>query len=125
MEKDDGFWLAVAYVAFGAVAIFFWWNLVQTVGIQTGWFERYQWFQTANHASSLVLGGLSLWLLRRNKERNEYFLDAIGELRKVAWPSSADTKRLTMVVCVVVGIFSCILMVFDIVWAAMLKYLLA
>jgi preprotein translocase subunit SecE len=72
-----------------------------------------------------VLGGLSLWLLRRSKERNEYFLDAIGELRKVSWPSSADTKRLTMVVCVVVGIFSVILMVFDIVWAAMLKYLLA
>lgn len=125
MEKDDGFWLAVAYVVFGAVAIFFWWNLIQTVGIQTGWFERYSWFQTANHAGALVLGGVSLWLLRRNKERNEYFLDAISELRKVAWPSSADTKRLTMVVCVVVGIFSGILMVFDIVWAAMLKYLLA
>lgn len=125
MEKDDSFWLAVGYVAFGAIAIFFWWNLVQTVGIQSGWLERFEWFQSANHASGLVLGGLSLWLLRMNKERNEYFLDCIGELRKVAWPSSADTKRLTMVVCVVVGIFSAILMVFDIVWAAMLKALLA
>jgi preprotein translocase subunit SecE len=63
--------------------------------------------------------------LGSNKERHEYFLAAIGELRKVTWPSMPDTRRMTLIVCVVVGIFAVILAIFDFVWAKMLGLLIA
>ena len=47
--------------------------------------------------------------LKSDKERDEYFLQAIAELRKVTWPSVAETKQKTIVVCVVVGVFAVIL----------------
>jgi preprotein translocase subunit SecE len=46
-------------------------------------------------------------------------------MRKVQWPDWENTKKLTMIVCVVVAVFSVILTVFDLAWAKLLKLLLA
>jgi len=43
----------------------------------------------------------------------------------VTWPSMPDTRRMTLIVCVVVGIFAVILAVFDLVWAKILGLLIA
>jgi len=125
MSKDDATWLSVAYVVFLLLTAFVAYRALETVGIQTGWIERFEWFNYAATAISVLVGvGITLGL-RSSAERNEYFLSSITELRKVTWPSWADTKRMTIVVCVVVGIFAVIVGVFDLIWAKALKLLIA
>jgi preprotein translocase subunit SecE len=125
MSKDDATWLSVAYVVFLLLTAFVAYRALETVGIQTGWIERFEWFNYAATFTSALIGvGITLGL-RSSAERNEYFLSSITELRKVTWPSWADTKRMTIVVCVVVGIFAVIVGVFDLVWAKALKLLIA
>lgn len=125
MSKDDSYWLKVAYVIFAALVGVVVWKASGTVGVQTGWIDRYDTvYQTASTVLSVVVALLAVWLLARDRERHDYFLAAIGELRKVTWPSLPDTRRMTIIVCVVVGIFAVILAVFDLIWAKMLGLLL-
>ena len=100
------------------------WKFFETLGIQLSWLDKYSWYQGAAIAASLAVGMLLVFGLKNNKERDEYFLQAIAELRKVTWPSAAETKQKTIVVCVVVGIFAVILSVFDLVWTKALALLL-
>ena len=125
MNKDDNFWLSVAYFAFAALVAFTIWKATVTLGIQTGWVDRYdQFYNPLSIVVSLALGvGASFWL-KKDEHRHEYFLASIGELRKVTWPSAPDTRRMTIVVCVVVGIFSAILALFDLIWAKILGIIL-
>ena len=125
MAKDDAFWLNAAYIVFLLLTAYVAFKAFETVGIQTGWIERFEWFHYLAYLASGTAGVGAAWALRADAERNEYFLAAIGELRKVAWPSWPDTKRMTIVVCVVVGIFAVIVGVFDVVWSRILKLLIA
>lgn len=125
MNKDDSYWLKVAYVIFAAIAGYTMYKATGTLGIQMGWSDRYDaWYQTAGTAFSVVFALLATWYLAHDKERGAYFLAAIGELRKVTWPSMPDTRRMTLIVCVVVGIFAAILAVFDLIWAKLFAMLL-
>jgi preprotein translocase subunit SecE len=125
MPKDDNFWLNVGYIIAAVLFSYVLWLAAQTVGIQTGWLERYdEWFEPASIALSILLGVGIVAVLRMNKEKNEYFLSSISELRKVSWPSPQDTRRMTIIVCVVVAIFAVILSVFDVFWAKLLKYII-
>lgn len=122
MQKDDKFWLNICYIVFAALIAYVVNQALDTVGIQTGWVERYDtWWAPVTHGSSIVFGLLSAYVLKRDPERHEYFLQSIGELRKVSWPSMDDTKKMTIIVCVVVGIFAVILTVFDTAWSFALK----
>ena len=125
MGKDDATWLNIAYVCFAALVAFFVYQAIETTGLQTGWTERYQWFAVGSTLGAVIVGSLMGLLIKGNPDRHNYYLAAIGELRKVAWPSWADTKRMTLIVCVVVGIFAVLLGAFDYVWAWVLKGLLA
>jgi preprotein translocase SecE subunit len=125
MSKDDAAWLNVAYVVFFVLSSFVFFKAVETLGVQTGWSERFDWYAAAQVVLGLVLGVSVTFYLRQDGTRHEYFLASIGELRKVTWPSWPDTKRMTIVVCVVVGIFAVIVSLFDLVWAKALKLLLA
>ncbi len=125
MNKDDSYWLKLAYVAFAALTALTAYKAFGTLGVQTGWADRFdEWYQPASTGGSIVVGLLSAFLLMSNKGRHEYFLAAIGELRKVAWPSMPDTRRMTMIVCLVVGVFAVILAIFDFVWAKIFGLLL-
>ena len=125
MSKDDATWLNVAYVVFLLVTAFVAYRALEMVGIQTGWMERFEWFNYAATGLSAAVGlGVTLGL-RSSADRNEYFLSSITELRKVSWPTWPDTKRMTIVVCVVVGIFAVIVGIFDLVWAKALRLLIA
>ncbi len=124
MTKDDATWLNVAYIAFLAISGYVGYKALQTLGLQLGWVERYDWYAAVATLAGAAIGILVTWYLRSSQERHDYFLAAIGELRKVTWPTWPDTKRLTVIVCVVCGIFAVILAVFDVVWARLLRVLL-
>lgn len=126
MKKDDAFYLRLAYIIFAGLVAFTCSKAFVTLGVQTGWSERYaDLFTPISLVLSLIIGiGVSYWL-SADSERHEYFLASIGEIRKVTWPSFPDTKRMTIVVCVVVAIFAAILAVFDLVWAKLLGIILA
>lgn len=124
MSKDDAAWLSVAYLVFFVLVSYVFYRALDTIGIQYGWLERYEWFSYLCVLAGLVGGGVSTYYLRADRDRADYFLAAIGELRKVNWPTWPDTKRMTVIVCVVVGIFAVIVSVFDLIWARALKVLL-
>lgn|GEM_PF-727040 len=124
IEKSDSTWLNVGSAIFGALVALVTAKSFEMFGVQFGWAERYdQWYPIAQNISTVVMGILGVVWLRINKERNEYLLASVNELRKVSWPSMVDTRRMTTVVFVVVGIFAIILGIFDVVWASVLRML--
>lgn len=126
MSKDDATWLRICYVLFALVVGFTTSRAMDTIGVHAGWAERFSdWYSVASIVVSILVAVLATWYLAGNHERHEYFLSAIGEVRKVSWPSAVDTRRMTIVVCVVVGIFAVILAAFDAFWALILRQLLA
>ena len=126
MNKDDSYWLRVCYVIFAAIVGYTAWKAFGTLGVQTGWSDRFdEWYGTAAGVGAVVLAAAGVWFLVHDKERHEYFLAAIGELRKVSWPSVLDTRRMTTVVVIVVGIFAVILAIFDLIWAKIFGLLLS
>ena len=126
MQKDDSYWLKVVYVTFTALVFYVATKAVTTIGIQTGWIDRYDSaFKFGTPLFSIVVALASVFFLAKDKKRHEYFLASIGELRKVSWPSFVDTRKMTLIVCVVVGIFAVILAIFDLIWAKALSLLIS
>lgn len=125
MGKDDLTWLRISYVVFALILGYTSMKAMGTLGLESGWGQKFSWYPAASMVAAVLCGVLGTWWLARDKERNDYFLHSIGEVRRVTWPSFIDTRRMTIVVCVVVGIFSLILSVFDYVWGEALKLLLA
>ncbi|MBF0441717.1 MAG: preprotein translocase subunit SecE [Oligoflexales bacterium] len=98
---------------------------MHTLGIETGWSEKYfELYPVVSTVTSVLIGIISAVLLGRDNGRHEYFLHSIGEFRKVSWPGFIDTRRMTVIVCIVVGIFAVILAVFDIIWGKILSFLI-
>ena len=128
MGKDDQTWLNICFVAFALLCTYIFYQAGSSVGVQYGWPERYdEWYQFGLllNLFSLSLGFGALWKLRASKDRVEFLLSAIGELRKVLWPSFEDTKKMTWIVAIVVTIFSIILGVFDAVWSGVLRSIIS
>ena len=126
MEKDDLTWLNIFYTSLAFVSAYIIWLLIQQISLEINLEERlgdYFGFSSVTLATLLGLG--VVFFVRGKQERNEFLLNSIAELRKVSWPSGPDTKTMTIIVCIVVGIFSVILGVFDIVWAKLLNWLLS
>lgn len=125
MGKDDSTWLNICYVLVALLTAFVGYKAFAAIGVQFGWTERYdEWFVIVNNVTGIVIGAASVLWLRASIERREYHLSTISEVRKVTWPSVEDTKKLTVVVAVVVAIFSVILSVFDVVWSKTLALIL-
>jgi preprotein translocase SecE subunit len=125
MTKDDRFWLNVSYVVAGMLFTLVGYKALNTVGIQTGWLEKFDsWYPLFSSIGGILIGGLGLWVAAGNAERKEYYLSTIAEVRKVNWINWEDTKRMTTVVVIVCAIFAVILSVFDMIWAWALKFIL-
>lgn len=126
MQKDDKTWLNVISIFVALLIAALVWRFVRFVGITYGFVDGTEvWFNPVVILSAVGLGSLAVFLGQKDEERHAYFLSAIGELRKVLFPSWDDTKKLTTIVCVVVAIFAVILSVFDLFWAKVLKGLLS
>ena len=126
MQKDDATWLRTALSVWACLTAFVFWKLFIVIGLQAGWIERFDAkFQIASIIAAIVCGIAATYMLAVNAERHDYFLASVGELRKVHWPDWDTTKKLTIIVCVVVGIMSALLTMFDMAWAKILKAILA
>jgi preprotein translocase SecE subunit len=124
MGKDDATWMKICYVAFALIVAYVAYKLIETLGIQFGWSERYEWFAPVHNIAALLVGaGTSVWMYA-NTDRREYHLAAVGEVRKVVWPKFPDVKKMTLIVVVVVSIFAVILTIFDVVWSKVLQFIL-
>ena len=125
MSKDDATWLNICYVLFAIVVSYIAYRAIASVGLQYGWTERYdEWFPTASNLGAMVLGVAAALWLRSDPERREYHVSSIAEIRKVTWPSIENTKKMTLIVAVVVAIFSVILTIFDLLWSKVLQLIL-
>lgn len=125
MKKDETWWLNVSYVACFLLAWFLGFKVFQTLGIQIGWAEKYvEWYSYLSVFGGMLLGGLVSKLYLSKPGRKDHHLNVIKELEKVTWPSSDDTKRMTLVVVVVVAIFSAILALFDLGWSWVLRQII-
>src|SRR5690606_21437663 len=88
MGKDDQTWLRIAFVVFFLLMTYIGHSAAKMLGIQMGWFERYDsWYPLAQLAFGLAVGGGLTLYLNSDPERKEYYLASIAELRKVSWPS--------------------------------------
>ncbi len=125
MGKDDATWLNICYVFLAIIAAFVGFKFIATVGVQFGWTERYDdWFPLANNIGGILLGASAIFWLRFDPLRRDYHMSAISEVRKVTWPTMSDTKKKTIIVAIVVAIFSVILSIFDILWSKILQAIL-
>lgn len=124
MGKDDSTWLKIAYLFFFGVVVFISQRAINTVGIHTGWFDRIEFFQTIETFGSLVIGALAVYWLQNSKDRHDYYLKSVAEARKVTWPSLDNTKQMTLIVAVVVFVFSIVLTIFDLLWSKVLHVII-
>ena len=126
MTKDDGTWLNICYVACALVFIYVLWKAMNSLGLFSGLLEDYSnVFGPVAGTISVVVGAGIVYYARMQQENHEYYLASIGELRKVTWPTWPDTKKMTIIVVIVVGIFSAILAVFDLGFAWLLNKIIA
>jgi preprotein translocase subunit SecE len=123
MSKDDATWLNICYIAFGGVVAYVCFKAILTLGLQTGWSERYdEWYPMLNNMMGLILGAGGAWWMQSSVDRREYHLATLGELRKVIWPGPEDIKKMTWIVAIVVAIFAVILAVFDILCSKLIQF---
>ena len=122
MAKDDATWLNICYVVAALLLVYVFWKAFWSVAVFSGWMDDYDtWFNNLSLALGIIISGFIIYRVRSVEENHEYYLASIGELRKVTWPTWIDTKKMTLIVVVVVGIFSVILAAFDFGFAWLLK----
>lgn len=125
MGKDDATWLNICYVVFAALSALIFYKAIYTLGLQLGWLERFdEWYSSLSNVVAILLGMSAAYWLRSSEMRRDFHLSSITEMRKVAWPSGPDTKRMTLIVVVVVAIFAVILAFFDMMWQKALQFIL-
>jgi preprotein translocase subunit SecE len=124
MGKDDATWMKICYVAFALIVAYVAYKLIETLGIQFGWSERYEWFSPVHNIAGILIGAATAVGVYADAGRREYHLAAVGEVRKVVWPKLPDVKKMTLIVVVVVSIFAVILAIFDVVWSKVLQFIL-
>jgi preprotein translocase subunit SecE len=77
-------------------------------------YEKLRW----SYCTLLGLGiafGAAAWLYRAPRS-HEVALEIAAELRKVSWPSAAETRAATVAVIVASLIAACLLGLFDVFW---------
>ncbi len=117
MNRDDSTWLNFFYLALAALASYVFFQCLETVGTELALAEKLSnTWHIIHPISSIVLGVATVLYVRLNKERHDFLLSCVNELKKVTWPSVDSTKKMTLVVVVVVAFFVAILFVYDLMW---------
>lgn len=123
--NDTRRWVVFAQAVL-AVAV--WWALGNafTLVYRTAHIRQYTPFGIADPQwiAFAIVGAAFIYTLR-NVVAQEFANDVMVELRKVTWPSWKETRQSTLVVIVTVFVVGMILGGFDLMWAKLIKYLLA
>ena len=91
------------------------------------WFQG-EWPRVARVmtvVAGVVAGALLFLGTRKGRETVAFLGEARFELRKVVWPKRQEATRTTWVVIAVVVVISLVLMFFDVIVQAAIKWLLA
>lgn len=123
MPKSDSTWLSYCYIVFGLVVAIVFNFAIHAVGNEMSWTETVEYFKHYNNAASVALGAVLAYWLASSPERREYHLSVVGEVRKVRWPTADATRQMTIIVAIVVAIFSVILFFFDRIWLSLLQWI--
>ena len=71
---------------------------------------------TLAHLLGIVLTLLIAWYCWRHEEWNRGLHQVVEELRKVTWPTGAETQTATIVVIIATFAFTFVLWLYDILW---------
>ena len=75
-------------------------------------------------AAGVVAAGAVMALTAKGRQAREFASESLFELRKVVWPTTQETRKITGVILVVVVIVSLILSAFDFVISWLIRLLL-
>lgn len=70
------------------------------------------------------IAGLLFVLVVKNQIAMDFFIDVVGEMAKVVYPTPKESGQSAIVVIVMVGIATVLLAVFDSVWSFVTRFLL-
>ena len=126
MQKDDRTWLNICLVCLVLIASLLFWKVITFVTFKyLPAYTNELWFNPLVILVAVGLGLAAVFLLQHDSEREEFLLGSVSEVRRVSWPTWEVTRKLTLIACIVVAIFSVILFVFDGIWGRILHLLLA
>jgi preprotein translocase SecE subunit len=120
-------WLALAYVVFAVLVWVLTSKLLLTVMEWVG-VEAYDFALIGERFTLTTLLGLAvatslgIWAYRHPK-LTELSNEVVVELRKVTWPTAAETKAATVVVIITVFIMSFFLGIFDLIWSNFMNFI--
>ncbi len=114
-------------VSFVITAFLFGWMvsvLMRILANMSGTFARLTGEPTIQHGLPVVLGIALFLFLVFSKNTKAFAGDVVTEISKVVWPSTKDTKALTIVVCFIILISAVIFWIFDMISAKLVEFIL-
>lgn len=124
MEKTNNKIIAVSFIA-GSVFVGYVASVLIAVLTNTwGAFARIAANPAIQHGVPLAVGAACFAYLILNSKTKSWATDVVNEVSKVVWPSMNDTRSLTIVVCIIILIFSLILSIFDIISSEIVQFIL-
>lgn len=124
MEKTNNKIIAVSFVLFSFFVGYIAKVMVSVLSNTIGAVARYANNPLIEHGVPLAIGVACFLYLILNKNIRGWAGDVLGEVSKVVWPSVNDTRSLTIVVCVIILVFSFVLSVFDFVSSEIVQFIL-
>lgn len=106
-------WVQLAYMALGLLVLWMCDRIIVSI-----WSKFAEPNPTAATALAAVIGFAVAFAVYRNETANRVSREVVGELAKVTWPSSQETRVSTVVVIVTSIIAAMIIGAFDAVWSA-------
>lgn len=106
---------AVAFILAGALAAIVVDVLFESLAVTFGRVARLRNEDTLRHGLPLAIGLITFLLLQFNSRIRVWADECISEVRRVVWPSKQEVTAMTVVVCIMVGLFGLGLGIFDFV----------
>lgn len=127
-EFDPSRWAHASFVLGGVMAGWVFANLVETVW-SVSWSQWPQAFGRPSPNLSKVIGVvmaavLTLWAWRK-EEYFRFISEVATEVSQIVWPTKAETRAATVVVCVITLICAFLLFGMDQMWRAFTNFLYA
>lgn len=105
----------MAFILAGALAAIVVDVLFESLAVTFGRVARLRNEDTLRHGLPLAIGLITFLLLQFNSRIRVWADECISEVRRVVWPSKQEVTAMTVVVCIMVGLFGLGLGIFDFV----------